>query len=343
MARPQVEDGFAMLALELLAAFSVSDFNKHETMIIALLFAAQYGPEKSSGLAMDAVQLGLASFSDPSRFRRAFKSLKADSVIVEKSPNFYSFSKDWERWLKKAGGRLDGGDRSFVTFFMDRFASRGAKTHKRKSRATEPENSSTFRATEPENTASYRAERPGMIVDAFDPDLAASLDVPTESVAGLACVGAPASEDQNIREKKKDSGLSTDPHLRADGSRPKTVQDLEDWVAEFTDPNQYVHFGLAGWVKAYGVSDTFDALMTALTNARGPIRSYVDATLRNWNAEGKLPSLLAAKAESQARTEAPPTLKLVPKPHNVSAFLDSQAEAIKARRARKDAENVQGA
>lgn len=83
-------------------------------------------------------------------------------------------------------------------------------------------------------------------------------------------------------------------------ARPSSSSELADWVSEFIDEGQSVHQSLAGWVRAYGVSDTFDALMHAWAHRPGRVAAYVNSTLRNWHAEGKLPSRVAADAPAAA-------------------------------------------
>ena len=78
------------------------------------------------------------------------------------------------------------------------------------------------------------------------------------------------NESKNSPKSSSSGNTGTEPVA---GSRPTTTTELEAWVSQFIDENQYVQGKVSGWVAAYGVPDTVDALMAAVSTARSVSRS----------------------------------------------------------------------
>jgi hypothetical protein len=111
MARPRIEDGFVMIALDLWGAIMATTFNDYERLILAEINAPTYGSMKKRGARFDLTTLAEATNIDRRNLKRALRSLLEANVIVQYADGSYGLQKDWELWSPREStlsGRLRG-------------------------------------------------------------------------------------------------------------------------------------------------------------------------------------------------------------------------------------------
>lgn len=141
MASPQLENGFAMIASELVAAIFIADFPKYEKVVLADILLSLYGPQKLKAATIDHIRLAGMIGVDPRITRRAVAALIKRGVIKERANGTFTFVKDWESWTNPRDRDqaddplchlIGSGERRFIAYSTDRFSPPDESTDKRK-------------------------------------------------------------------------------------------------------------------------------------------------------------------------------------------------------------------
>lgn len=141
MASPQLENGFAMIASELVAAIFIADFPKYEKVVLADILLSLYGPQKLKAATIDHIRLAGMIGVDPRITRRAVAALIKRRVIKERANGTFTFVKDWESWTNPRDRDqaddplchlIGSGERRFIAYSTDRFSPPDESTDKRK-------------------------------------------------------------------------------------------------------------------------------------------------------------------------------------------------------------------
>jgi hypothetical protein len=124
MARPQVEEGFVMIALDLFVALLTADIPNGEAIILAEVLSQCYGPVKRRRVHLDLAEIEHRTGVHRNNVRRAIGGLIEANILARNDDGTYSFLKDWEAWRPRGKPfveRLNGGLAMFARNVKARF------------------------------------------------------------------------------------------------------------------------------------------------------------------------------------------------------------------------------
>jgi hypothetical protein len=241
VARPDTDDGFVQIALDLFAAIMAADLPNRDMIVLAELLLHSYGPRKQRRVFLDPTQIEHLTGLHRNNARAAIKSLHAAGLAVANDDGSYTFVKDWESWHPRGRSiaeRLTGG--------IVRFARSALAQFRRKAR-TQPD-ASTVDPIQPDcnindhpnppelhrNSVELRS-RPAAPSDwiATDVDARSGVDEvthdePKGSGDALACGRAHAGADLEIRDREEEKAGYRQP---GGGGRETVYLDLEQMGA----------------------------------------------------------------------------------------------------------------
>jgi hypothetical protein len=124
MARPQVEEGFVMIALDLFTALLTADIPNGEAILLAEVLSQSYGPQKRRNVHLDLVEMEHRTGVHRNNVRRAIAGLVAANILARNDDGTYWFLKDWEAWKPRGKPfveRLNGSLAMFARNIQARF------------------------------------------------------------------------------------------------------------------------------------------------------------------------------------------------------------------------------
>jgi hypothetical protein len=124
VAKPQTEDGFVMIALDLFAAILAADLPNRCMIVLAEVLLQSYGPHKRRDVHLDPPTIEHYSGLHRNNVRRAIAELVAAGILAANADGAYRFVKDYEAWTPRGatlGDRLFGGVLRFVKSAIARF------------------------------------------------------------------------------------------------------------------------------------------------------------------------------------------------------------------------------
>jgi len=109
VARPDTNDGFLMVALELFPALMLADFRHYEMVVLVWVLGPSFGPKKKPWHKLDASEVGRMTNIDPNNVRRAVRSLIERKVLIRNAEDLIKFNKNFDAWepgVKPAGRKM---------------------------------------------------------------------------------------------------------------------------------------------------------------------------------------------------------------------------------------------
>jgi hypothetical protein len=101
MSRPDTEDGFLMIALELWPVILLGGFRQAELAVLAYVLGRSYGPQKKPWMRLYTYDLReFVPSLDGANLRRAIRSLKNRQVLLTDDDGLVSFNKHYELWTR---------------------------------------------------------------------------------------------------------------------------------------------------------------------------------------------------------------------------------------------------
>jgi hypothetical protein len=124
MARPQTENGFVMIALDLFAAIMAADLPNREMIVLAEVLLQSYGPMKRRDVHLDPPTIEHYTGLHRNNVHRAIRGLVEGGILRRNADGSFRFVKDWESWTPGGSSlveRLAGGIKRFAMAALSRF------------------------------------------------------------------------------------------------------------------------------------------------------------------------------------------------------------------------------
>jgi len=261
MARPQTEQGFVMIALDLFVGLMTSGLPDNDAILLTWVLLQSYGPRKRKDIHLDFAEIEEYTGMHRNNARASAKSLVATGYLRRNDDGSYRFLKDWEGFSPKRGAfveRLNGG--------LQRFA-KAALTHDKFIKTSKPEaiqpnchDNSKANSTElPVTSVGNSVELLGQLSGQFS-QIGSDVygypkhgDVTPNDTNGLrqplASDGARASEELEKR-KKRELNTPPNPHggngvcVSIQGAEPIPIEDAPQPAAPKLDDAELTRIGL---------------------------------------------------------------------------------------------------
>lgn len=137
VARPQTEDGFVMIALDLFSAVMSAGLSGYAQIVLAEVMLQWAGPGKKRKVYLHGSEIAEATGLDRNNARRAIREL-TDAGIIRPDGEGFTFNKDYESWMPKSGpiaDRLGGRMALWIGGSIERHGA--PANHRRKSKSGE--------------------------------------------------------------------------------------------------------------------------------------------------------------------------------------------------------------
>jgi hypothetical protein len=284
MARPQLAEGYAQLALELIPALLACGLSSYDGLVLAEILVQQYGPRKRMAAIFSPAEYQCLTGIDHHNMRRSIKNLVRYGMIrpVGSDGIQFAFVADWESWqppLGKLSDRLGGALKRVIRSTLERFG------HKHASGSTQ-----TPRARPAGSIQTPDGPREGSIQT---PDSVA----PLGGRGGIGTAGAPASEDPEKKEPEEGAGgarLRTIPFdeekYRAGRLADRVVGEVFGLRDSAGNPDHDQAAMLACWIGTASDAAVMAAAHKAKLKAKGdPISFLVGMCRKGLEEPGEVP------------------------------------------------------
>jgi hypothetical protein len=121
VAKPQTENGFVMIALDLFAAIMVADLPNRCMIVLAEHLVQSYGPAKKRDVLLDPVTIEGHTGLHRNNVRRAIGELTDAQILGRHPGGTFRFNKDYESWTpggQPLASRLGGGPLEFALWAL---------------------------------------------------------------------------------------------------------------------------------------------------------------------------------------------------------------------------------
>ncbi len=128
MARPDTDDGFLMIALELFPALVLADFPRYQWVVLVSVLGPSFGPKKKVWHQLKASEIARLANVDPSDIRSAMSILTGRKVLIRNEDGLYRFNKAFGFWTppinRTAQRFVDQALSLWTTFTSDKHTSK---------------------------------------------------------------------------------------------------------------------------------------------------------------------------------------------------------------------------